>query len=220
MDQGNKIRVLIAEENRLLQEGLCRILEENKCFEILGNANNGIKMIDLVATLKPDILLINIFLPELDGVETIPVIRKQCPDTKILLLPGIGEDEKLLQAFKHGAKGYLSKNSCAMDLIKAIKVVSNGELWIERKYFAKFFNEDIPNSAEPNAHKENNNFSLTSREAEVLKLLIKGFSNKDIAQNLFISEKTVKTHLNKVFRKLNVTRRLEAILFAIKNGMV
>lgn len=220
MDHENKIRIAIAEENRILQEGICRILAEHQCFEVLGSANNGIKAIDLVAAVKPDILLLNIFLPQLNGVDAIPVIKKQCPDIKILLLPGIAEDEKLLQAFKNGAKGYLPQTTCAMDLIKAIKVINSGEMWIERKHFAKFFKEEMPNSADTNNHPEDNNFSLTMREQEVLRLLIKGLSNKEIGEHLFISEKTVKTHLNKVFRKLNVTRRLEAILFAIKTGMV
>lgn len=220
MDHEGKIRIVIAEENRILQEGICRMLAEHKCFEVLGIANNGIKAIDLVATLKPDILLLNIFLPQLNGVDAIPVIRKQCPETKILLLPGIAEDKVLLQAFRNGAKGYLPQTSCAMDLIKAIKMIKNGEMWIERKHFAEFFKEEMTNSADTHKHREDNNFSLTIREQEVLRLLIKGFSNKEIAEHLFISEKTVKTHLNKVFRKLNVTRRLEAVLFAIKTGIV
>jgi DNA-binding NarL/FixJ family response regulator len=220
MDHENKIRLLIGEDNKLYQEGICRILRENHGFEILGDASNGIKLTDLVAKLEPDILLLNIFLPEFDGVDAIPVLKKQCPDTKILLLPGVSEDDQLIQAFKNGVKGYLPKNSSPADLIKAIQVVYNGEMWIERRHFAKFFSEGALNHSEPSQQKDENSFSLTSREQEILRLLIKGFSNKEIAKDLFISEKTVKTHLNNVFRKLNVTRRLEAILFAIKTGMV
>jgi len=220
MNHEHKIRVLIGEENKLYQEGLCRILIENDGFEVFGDAGNGIKLIDLVATLKPDVLLINPFLPEFDGVDAIPVIKKQCPGMKILLLPGISAEEQLIQAVKNGVQGYLSKSSSPEDLIKAIQLVYNGEMWIERKHFAKFFIGAPRNNGAVNTQKEDNSFSLTDREQEVLRLLIKGFSNKEIAQALFISEKTVKTHLNKVFRKLNVTRRLEAILFAIKTGMV
>jgi RNA polymerase sigma factor (sigma-70 family) len=149
----------------------------------------------------------------------LPSIRHKSPKTKTLILASNKDEEKIFQSLKIGAKGYLSMDSSASDLTKAIKAVQRGELWMERKLMSKFFeNEASHNSNEANSQKKTLE-GLTPREQEVLRHLAAGLSNKEIADDLFISEKTVKSHLNSIFKKLNVTRRLQAILYAINKGL-
>ena len=218
MEPDSKIRIVIVEDHRLFREALRLILNGEESFEIVGEAANGLQAIDVISGLKPDVVLLDITMPELSGIEVIPIIKKKSPGTKALMLTASKDETKILKSLKAGAKGYLSKNTTISDLIKAIKVVNKDQLWVERKLIARYFNGDITADIGREGRQEKMMEALTLREQDVLRLLIKGSTNKEIANDLFISEKTVKSHLNKIFKKLNVSRRLGAILSAMKLG--
>jgi len=215
----DQIRVVIADDQRLLREMLRLTLRQEKGIEIVGEAGNGLQAIDVISDLKPDIVLLDIIMPEMNGIKVLPAIREKSPKTKALMLTVAKDEAMILKALKAGAKGYLSKDVGISDLIKAIQAVHQGELWVERKLMARFFEgesiADPKDDDRPGKTKE----GLTPREQEVLRLLTKGSTNKEIAKALFISEKTVKSHLNSIFRKLKVSRRLQAILYAIRRGL-
>lgn len=219
MDPDSKIRIVIAEDHKLFCEGLRLILSNYGNFEIVGEVTNGLQAIDVISDLQPDVILLDIALPDLNGIEVIPIIKEKSPGTKALMLTVSEDEDAILKVLKAGAKGYLSKNTDASDLIKAIQVVCNGELWVERKLVTKFFDKDMTAHSDSKDRQKTALETLTYREHDVLRSLIRGATNKEIAHELFISEKTVKSHLNKVFKKLNVSRRLEAILCAIKSGL-
>jgi len=214
------IRVVIAEDHTLFREGLRLILQPEENIEIVGEAMNGVSAIQVISDLKPDVALLDVFMLEMDGLQVLPVIRKKSPLTKALMLTAARNGGTILKALKAGAKGYLTKSANSPSLISAIKAVHNGELWVERKLMASFFDDDTAaGSLGTEATENNNDDNLTPREHEVIQLLTKGLTNKEIGQALFISEKTVKSHLNSIFHKLNVSRRLQAILYAIKQGI-
>ena len=218
MGPDSKIRIVIIEDHRLFREGLRLILNGEESFEIVGEAANGLQAIDVISGLKPNVVLLDITMPELSGIEVIPIIKQKSPGTKALMLTASKDETKILKSLKAGAKGYLSKNTTISGLIKAIKVVNKGQLWVERELVARYFNGDITADMGREGRQEKMKEVLTLREQDVLRLLLKGSTNKEIANDLFISEKTVKSHLNKIFKKLNVSRRLDAILTAIKLG--
>jgi len=218
IEPDSKIRIVIVEDHRLFREGLRLILNGEKSFEIVGEATNGLQAIDVISDLKPDVVLLDIKMPELSGIEVIPIVKNKSPETKMLMLTASEDEANILQSLKAGAKGYLSKNASTSVLFKAIKVVHRGELWVERKLVANLFHESITADSGREYRQKNTKKNLTPREQEVLCLLTTGCTNKEIANELFISEKTVKSHLNKIFKKLNVSRRLDAILSAIKLG--
>lgn len=222
IEPNSKTRIILAEDHNLLREGLRLALKSEETCEIVGETVNELQTIDMVNHLQPDFLILDISSQALKGMETIPVIKQKCPNTKILLIT-TGEDNEsaILGALKAGARGYLSKNSSLKDIKRAIDYINQDEMWIERKLFTKFFEKEISfNPKERESTQSGPLQSLTTREQEVLRMLSKGSTNKEIANDLFICEKTVKSHLNRIFRKLNVSRRLEAILYAIRNGIV
>ena len=216
---GSQIRIVIADDHGLFRELLRITLRREGSIKIVGEAANVRQTIDLISELKPDIVLLNSSMPEMDGIEVFPEIREKNQNTKALMLTANKDEATIFKALRGGAKGYLSKDVSISNLIKAIQAVHKGELWVERKLMAKFLEgEAIANSRrEGQAGKLKK--VLTQRENEVLRLLTPGRTNKEIAKALFISEKTVKSHLNSIFKKLNVTRRLQAILYAINRGL-
>lgn len=221
--ENEKFTIVIAEDHTLMRESLCRALRDLHEYEVVGEAGNELQAIDTTTSLKPDYLFLDITSPGLNGLNLIPVVKKKSPDTKILLISLNGDDDSVIVAgLKAGAKGYLSKNSNLSDIRRALTIISKDEMWVERKLVNKIFEKDLfPEPAnDTNQIPHNTSMALTTREQDVLRLLVKGSTNKEIARDLYICEKTVKSHLNRIFRKLNVSRRLEAILYAIKSGMV
>ena len=215
----DQIRIVIADGHRLFREGMCLILGQEKGIQIVGEAVNELQTINVVNELKPDVVLLDITIAKIDGTQVVLPIRQKSPKTKALMLTAALDEAMIFKSLKAGAKGYLSKDSSVSDLTKAIKAVHQGELWIERKLMSRFFDQEaMADSKGGNPHGRTKE-GLTPREREVLHFLATGCTNKEIAQDLFISEKTVKTHLSSIFRKLKVTRRLQAILCAIREGL-
>jgi DNA-binding NarL/FixJ family response regulator len=214
-----KIRVVIVDDHTLFREGLCLILRDFQGLEIVGEAANGIQAVEVISDLQPDIVLLDITMPQLNGFELLPIIKQKSPATKTLIVSGAMNEDSIIQAIEAGAKGYLSKDASVSCLFNAIMVVANGELWVERRLIAKYFNGQVATMSGRKESLEKTENLLTPREQEVLLLLTKGSTNKEIGQKLFISEKTVKSHLSRIFKKLNVNKRLEAILCAMKQGL-
>ena len=213
-----KIRVIIVEDHRLCRESLGLALTHETFIEIVAQTANDPQAIELISELKPDIVLVGITLPVSVGLQIISAIKEKSPATKaIIITSGMGE-RAIIEAIQAGAKGYLSRNSSVSRLFDAIQAVDNGELWIERHLIAKYFNGDITDDSCLAGSPEKIETLLTPREQDVLRILMQGGTNKEIGRKLFICEKTVKSHLNSIFKKLNVRRRLEAILCAIKQG--
>jgi DNA-binding NarL/FixJ family response regulator len=215
----SKIRIVIAEENTLFRECLRFILNENENIEIVGEAINGLQAVEVISDLKPDVALVDIIMPKLNGIGVLQAIKRKSPGTKVLILMATMDEEMALEAMKAGARGYLHEIGSVLNLFKGIKAVHEGEVWVERKVMTKFFDTQGAASLGKDERPKKTREALTPREQEVLCLLTKGSTNKEIAQTLFISEKTVKSHLNSIFRKLNVSRRLQAILRAMKLGV-
>jgi DNA-binding NarL/FixJ family response regulator len=194
-------------------------LSQESSIKVVGEAGNGLQAIEVISDLKPDIVLLDIIMPKMNGIKVLSAIREKSPKTKALMLTVTHDEAMILKALKAGAKGSLSKDVGIADLIMAIKTVHQGELWIARKLMARFFEGEAIASPKGEDRTGKTKESLTQREQEVLRILTKGSTNKEIAKALFISEKTVKSHLNSIFRKLKVSRRLQAILYAIKRGL-
>ena len=216
---GSRIRIVIADDHGLFRELLRITLRREGSIKIVGEAVNIRQTIDLISELKPDIVLLNSTMPEMDGIEVFPEIREKNQNTKTLMLTANKDEATIFKALKGGAKGYLSKDVSISNLVKAIQAVHKGELWVERKLMAKFLEGEAIADSRREGQAGKLKKVLTQRESEVLRLLTTGRTNKEIAKALFISEKTVKSHLNSIFKKLNVTRRLQAILYAINRGL-
>jgi DNA-binding NarL/FixJ family response regulator len=212
------IRLLIADDQTLSREGLRLILSREESIELVGEVGNGLEVIEIVKSLQPDILLLNFHMPGADGLEVMLAIKQTSPATRVLMLPGARDEALIFKALKAGVKGYISMVATGSDLLKAIQAIYHGELWVERKLLARLLEgEDFAdlNEVEQPRGKE----VLTAREREILRLVASGSTNKEVALALFISEKTVRTHLNSIFRKLQVTRRVQATLYAIRRGL-
>ncbi len=212
------IRVVIADSHQLFRAGLGLLLSSEEGIALVGEAADGLETIEVVSTLQPDVVLLDITMPGIDGVGIIRPIKQQSPATKPLMLTAARDDDLILKALRAGAKGYLSKDTTVSHLTKAIQAVHEGELWVDRKLIARFVEQEVVAELRENSPRRTQE-ALTTREEEILRLLASGGTNKEIAQALLISEKTVKCHLQSIFRKLNITRRLEAILYAVHCGL-
>jgi DNA-binding NarL/FixJ family response regulator len=208
-----QITVLIADDHDLFREGLRMLLAQDRGIMVVGEATDGLQALSLTESLQPDILLLDVRMPELGGLEALPKIRATCPMTKVLILSGFPEDELIARALELGAKGYLLKTLTHKDLLKAIRATHAGELWAERKVLASVFETMLHSRLNgPSLRLPDLRERLTEREQQIVKYVIQGMMNKEVATHLGISDATVKTHLSNIFRKLKVSRRLQLLL--------
>lgn len=198
--QGPKIRVMLADDHGILREGVRAILQRDEELEVVAEAGESREVVDLVAQVKPDVLVLDLVMPGLEGLEVFRLVREGSPETKILVFSGYMSDELIVQCLQAGAKGYLAKTAKTSDLASAIKVVSSGGVWAEQRMMAKAL-EKSP--------------TVTKRELDIIRLVSEGLRNKEIADKLGISEKTVKAHMHSVFKKLNVEHRLQVALYSL-----
>lgn len=216
MTQKN-ITVMISDDHALMREGLKQLLELEKDIEVVCQAKDGHETIEKVLNYQLDVLLLDINMPNLNGIDALRRIRDLGVDTKVIILTIHDDKEYLLETMKMGADGYVLKDSDANSLIKAIKDVKQGKTYIQPS-IATMLKEEI--SSEDEADKSLRKIkSLTNREYEVLSLIAEGLNNKDIAKKLYISEKTVKNHVSSIFKKLEVNDRIQAAIFAFKNNI-
>jgi DNA-binding NarL/FixJ family response regulator len=212
----HSIRVVVVGGERLFREALRALLNEEDAVAIVGEAADGVEGIGLIRRLQPHVVLLDLAMPEMEQAELMQNIKRGSPDTKSLLITPVADDARLCRALKAGAQGYVSKNASGSDLRNAVHGIVRGELWVERRLIGGILNGEQFTGTPVSQRAAG---SLTDREREILRSLTSGGTNRDIAETLSISEKTVKTHLNNIFRKLNVARRLEAVLFAIRQGL-
>lgn len=208
-------KVMIADDHVLVREGIRRLLEFDGSIEIVAEADNGLKCLDLLNTVLPEVLLLDINMPEMNGIDTLKNIRNRKIPVKVLILTVHNETNYLIKAVDIGIDGYLLKNSSCEELKKAIYTVMNGESYIQPQLIPELNAQLI----RKNDHKEKLD-SLTKRELEVLILLAHGYFNKEIAEKMGISERTVKNHISSIFRKIDVSDRTQAAVFAIKNDLI
>jgi two-component system, NarL family, response regulator LiaR len=210
------IRVLVVDDHNIVLQGIQALLEKIDGIEVVGLASNGKIAIELNKTLTPDVILMDLVMPEMDGIETINHIIADYPDAKILVLTSFITDDKVFPAIKAGALGYLLKDSSPMDLIRSIRQVYHGELSLHPS-IARRIMKEIKN---PPSDTEMSLEPLTARELEVLQLVAKGHENYEIAEKLVIAEVTVRTHISRIFRKLHLANRVKASLYALRQGYI
>lgn len=213
----DEIRVLIADDHPLIREGLRHVLELDQRLKVVGEVGDGQGAINMARTLHPDVILMDLRMPGTSGVEASRVIRREFPDIRIIILT-IAEDEDVLEVIQTGASGYLLKDVEPAELLKAIYNVTEGKPVIHPVVTGRLLGE-LNRLTTPVPEKDGIN-ALTEREKEVLALIARGESNRNIARKLFISEKTVKNHITSIFRKLRVEDRTQAAIYAIKKRMV
>lgn len=205
------IRLLIVDDHAVVRQGLRMFLSLDPEFEIIGEAMDGKHGLEMARKLQPDVILMDLLMPVMDGITAIGAVRREMPDTEVIALTSVLEDNAVVGAIRAGAIGYLLKDTEQDELIRAIKAAAAGQVQLSPKAAARLMREvRAPESPE----------SLTDRETEVLRLLAKGLSNKEIANTLVIGEKTVKTHVSNILSKLGLSSRTQAALHAARIGLV
>jgi DNA-binding NarL/FixJ family response regulator len=210
------IRVLIADDQRAVREGLAMLVSLTGDIEVVGTAANGAEAVALAAELKPQVVLMDLRMPEVDGAEATRAIRSAMPDTHVLVLTTYADDASLFPALEAGAHGYLTKDASAEEIERAIRAVAAGSTHLEpaiQQRLIAAVTSAAPSSAVPPD-------DLTAREIEVLKLIAGGLSNDEIAAALVVSQATVKTHVNHLFRKTGARDRAQAVRYAYHHGLV
>ncbi len=206
------IRLLVADDHGVVRQGLRMFLGTDPELEIVGEAGDGVEAIRLARELKPDVVLMDLMMPGVDGISATAAIRRDMPDTEVVALTSVLEDEAVIDAVRAGAIGYLLKDTEAHELRRAVKAAAAGQVQLSPQAAARLMRE----VRTPERHPE----PLTEREVDVLRSLAQGRSNKEISQALNIGEQTVKTHVSHLLRKLDVPSRTQAALYAIRMGLV
>jgi len=213
---GDKVTVLIVDDHPLVREALHQSLEGEEDMKVVAEASDGEEAVKLASELKPNVVVMDIVMPRLNGIEATRKIKEIAPDTAILILTAYDDDEYVLGLLDAGAAGYLLKSARGRDLVGAIRAIRSGESVLHPKIIAKLLRRAT--MAPVGEHKASG--LLSERESEVLKLVALGMSNKEIAARLFLSQRTVKAHLTNIFNKLNVASRSEAIVKGLQWGLV
>ena len=209
------INVLLADDHTVLRQGIAEVIESQEDMHVIGQAGNGMEAIDLVSEYKPDVVLLDINMPEMDGVEATRVIAEKFPDTGVIILTMYKRDDLVVQAIKAGVSGYLLKEVEMSELLAAVRSVAQGNAVIDPAVASRVLAE-LRGDASPSIKDDD---KLADRDIDILRLLGQGLSNQEIAEILFLSEKTVRNRLSLVFRKLNLKNRTEAALYAMRKGL-
>jgi two-component system, NarL family, response regulator LiaR len=209
-----KIRIFIADDHEIVREGLRTLISTEPGLELVGESGDGVQTLLKVNNLKPDVILLDLMMPRMDGLEAIIEIKKKWQEAKIIVLTSFSDDDKVFSAIRSGAMGYLLKDSTAHDLLQAIRNVANGEGFLSPSIASKLMREinqppNLPPTKNP----------LTEREIDILKLIAQGRTNDQIAEELVISERTVRTHVSNILSKLQMANRTQAALYALKEGL-
>jgi NarL family two-component system response regulator LiaR len=214
MSESDRVRIVLADDHPVVRQGLRAFLETQPEVEILGEAADGEEAVREVERLLPDVVLMDIVMPKIDGIEAIRRIRAISPSTQAIVLTSFADDEKIVAAVRAGAAGYLLKDARPQELINAIRAVARGEALLAPSVAARLMRELSRPSEDAAAT------ILTARELEVLRLIASGRSNKEIAADLVLSEKTVKTHVSNILAKLHLADRTQAALYAVRQRLV
>ena len=214
------VRVLIADDQPLFRRGLWVVLGTDERIEVVAEAENGEEAIARAVELVPDVVLMDVRMPRVNGIEAARVISQQVPTTKIIMLTVSDEEDDLYEAIKAGATGYLLKEISVEEVAEAIRAVMQGQSLISPSMASKLLNEFNAMSKRADEKQQYPAPALTTRELEVLKLVAKGMSNREIADELYISENTVKNHVRNILEKLHLHSRMEAVLYAMRERIL
>jgi DNA-binding NarL/FixJ family response regulator len=224
--EARKIRIVVADDHPIFRDGLCRLLALEPDFEVVAQAQDGRQVLDVLQQHEPDILLLDLKMPGLDGLATLQRLQTSKHKTRVIVLTASEDKNEFVQAMKLGTSGIVLKQSATDLLIKSIRKVNAGEIWLDShttaavmRQFATGADEAPVAGAPPSSSRERERSLLSQREREIVALVAQGFKNKEMAEKMFISEQTVKNHLHNIFDKLGVSDRLELALYAIHNNL-
>ena len=209
------IKVLIVDDHNLVREGLKAVFDQGNEVEVVGEAGSGEEALEMVDKAKPDVVLMDISMPGMNGIQATKLIREKCPDAKVVMLTMLDQEGYVYEAVKAGATGYMLKNTSSDDLVNAIQTVAEGKALLHPDATAQLLKEFV--TLADNKAKD---YGLSNREMEVLQHLSEGNTNKEIAKALWISEQTVKTHVAHIFDKLGTSDRTETVATALRSGLV
>ena len=207
-----KIKVLIADDHTVVRKGIRALLETEPGIEVVGEARDGEDALHKALALKPDVVLMDLVMPVMDGVQATRALKEKLPGAKVLVLTSFAEDRRIVAAIEAGAAGYLLKDSSPEDLVRAIREVHRGESSLHPAVAQRLISR-LRGGEEPKRE------PLTERETKVLSLIARGLSNREIAKALSISEPTVRTHVSNILRKLSLKSRTQAALYALRQGL-
>ncbi|PET16450.1 response regulator [Bacillus thuringiensis] len=214
-----KIKVLLVDDHTVVLKGLAFFLSTQEDLELVGEVNNGKEALVKVGETNPDVILMDLYMPEMDGVEATAYIKKEYPNVKVIVLTSFSDQAHVLPALRAGASGYILKDVEPDQLVEAIRSAYKGNIQLHPDIANALLSQTLPVEEKEEEHSIQVDV-LTARENEVLQLLAKGMSNKEIASVLVITEKTVKAHVSSILSKLNLSDRTQAALYAVKNGIV
>lgn len=209
-----QIRILIADDHPVVREGMAAMFSNIPDLELVGQAEDGVEAVEMARTLSPDVILLDLVMPRKDGLEAIHEIKQENPEAKILVVTSFTEDDKVFPAIKSGALGYLLKDAPPEVLLQAIQDVYQGKSWLHPTIARKLIQEISQPSPLPPTETP-----LTEREVAVLRLIARGLTDMEIAQNLSITIRTVRFHVSNILSKLHVTNRTQAALYALQEGL-
>ncbi len=209
------IRILVADDHPIVRDGLVAILSTQADFDVIGEAATGLETVQQAEALKPDVILLDLEMPEIDGVEAIRRMRDTNPDIRVIVFTAFDTDERILNAVRAGARGYLLKGVPREEVFQAIRVVHAGDSLLQPIVASKLLRQ-VSQEHDASAILE----ALTPRELDVLRLLARGLENKEIALELVISERTVKFHVSSILSKLGAGNRTEAVALAAQQGLI
>lgn len=215
-----KIRVLLVDDHHLFREGLARILNSQQEFEVVGEATNGLEAVEEARKLEPELILMDVGMPICDGLEATQRIKQELPDVAIVMLTVCDENEKLFEAIRHGAQGYLLKSIRRQEILSLLKGAVRGEAAITTALAGRMLEEFRRLHAHDRGEPEEKSGILTEREKEVLILVATGATNREVAEKLCVSIHTIKTHMRNILEKLHVSSRREAASVARREGLI
>jgi DNA-binding NarL/FixJ family response regulator len=214
----NKIKVLIADDHALFREGTRNLIEQEKDMQVVGEASDGAETVKLVTTLHPHVVLMDVAMPTINGIEATRQIKTKFPKTAILILTAYDNDQYIVALLEAGAAGYLLKDVSSSNLINAIRAVFAGEAILHPSIARKVFSHFGTSIGQRQSEEPMDSSGLSERELDILKLAARGMSNQDIANHLYLSRRTIQSHLANIFHKIGVGSRTEAVLQALRRG--
>lgn len=209
-----KIRVLVVEDQTVVREGLLAILSYQPEVDVVGEAVDGVEAVEMARKTRPDVIMLDMVMPRQDGLTSIPLLKQAAPDSHILVLSSFAESDRVYQAVKAGALGYMLKDATRAQLMQAIRDVARGQAQLQPSIAMKVINDlDQDDEAQESSQ------ALTRRELEALRLIARGLSNQEIASSLVVHERTIAKYVSNILNKLHVTNRTQAALYAIREGL-
>ncbi len=213
------VQIIVCDDHALFREGLSRLLDEQPDFQVVGKAADGQELVEKTLELRPDVILLDVVMPGMDGITALRTLQRRNIPVGILMLSAFDDERFVLDAWKAGIHGYILKDTATQELVRAVRCVADGEVWIGEGFLSRIMNKyraAVEGQMEDRASRPG---GLTPRESEVLELVATGLRNKEIAARLFVSEKTVKTHLTHIYQRLGLKDRVEVALYAIRHGL-